>query len=384
MHRRTFAFATTLMTNTMMGLLSACGGGGADSASSGPPATSFNAALDSVSYNNFKAVGLQPTRVPQSSRFNGIRGYGNFFADGRASLFVARLTYNVATTTPSTASPAVFEFWSLGTNGNYTLDPLKISSGSGCIHPRKAVVADFNHDGRPDIVVACHGHDAAPFAGERMKIVLSESDGRYRIADAANDIGFFHGVTAGDIDGDGWADLVAVNSMESATAIVFLNQKDGSFKRDGNARLPNAVAGKQYFTVELLDVNGDGKADLFFGGHEWERSSATVVLLNPGNGNFLGVVPTTIPAVANEGVVLDVTTTGTGNNRALWVLRTSGGDGTFYVGRTVQRLSWPGLASSIVYANRSTPWTTWLIPATVAGVPSLSSDDLNDGIVIAQ
>lgn len=47
-----------------------------------------------------------------------------------------------------------------------------------------------------------------------------------------------------------------------------------------------------------------------------------------------------LPAVANEGVVLDFTVLdadGDGANE-IYVVRTSGGDGTFYQSRTVQRV----------------------------------------------
>ena len=125
-------------------------------------------------------------------------------------------------------------------------------------------------------------------------------------------------------------------------------------------------------------MNGDAKADLFFGGHEWENSSATIVLVNPGNGNFLGVMPTVIPAVANEGVVLDVTATGSGNScapRAATAPSTSAAPCNVSAGP-----AWPAASPTPTAAP---PGTTWLIPATVAGVPSLVSDDLQDGVVIA-
>jgi hypothetical protein len=369
-------------------LLVGCGGGGGgDAAPVLPSATSFNANLEATSYRNFKEAGLTPVVLPASRRFGSIRAYGDFFGNGRADVFIAQLTYSPTTSTPATASAALFEFWRKEANGTFTYVADKVSGGIGCIHPRKGVVADFNHDGRPDIAVACHGYDASPFPGERMKIVLSESDGRYRVQDLSTDVGFFHNVAAGDLDGDGWADLVAVNNFDAASAFVLLNQRNGTFQREALQRLPADVAGKQYFTVELLDVDGDGKADLFFGGHEWTNntgngSSPTVVFVNPGTGNFLGVSPSVVPAIPGQGVVLDATATGSGADRALWVLRTSGGGTTFYQGRLMQRVAWPSLASTTPYVGPAVPWTPWVIPATLGGVPSLVSDDAQDGVVV--
>ena len=74
---------------------------------------------------------------------------------------------------------------------------------NGCIHPRKAIVADFNGDGRPDIFVACHGYDATPFPGEANKVVLSQPNGTYVTSNASADVGFHHGAAAADLNGDG-------------------------------------------------------------------------------------------------------------------------------------------------------------------------------------
>lgn len=367
------------------------GGGGGDTVApgGGNGATAFNANLEGTSYQNFKAAGVTPVTLPANRRFGSIRAYGDFFGNGRLDLFVAQLTYSPGSSTPSTATPALFEFYQRSATGAFTYSAAKISGGTGCIHPRKAAVADFNRDGKLDIAIACHGYDAPPHPGERMKILLSQSDGRYVIQDVSVDVGFFHNVAAGDLDGDGWPDLIAVNNFDSASAIVLVNNRNGGFAREQAARLPRTIAGNQYFTVELLDVDGDGKADLFFGGHEWTNNasngtSPTVVYVNPGNGNFLAVAATIIPAIALQGVVLDATATGAGATRALWVVRTSGGGSTFYQGRVLQRISWPSLTSTVPYNSGATPWTPWVIPATVAGVPSLVSDDAQDGVVVSQ
>jgi hypothetical protein len=74
-----------------------------------------------------------------------------------------------------------------------------------------------------------------------------------------------------------------------------------------------------YFSVELVDVDADGKLDLLLGGHEWE-GAPTSLFINPGSNNFSSASRITIPAVANEEVVLDFTVTGSGATRAIWVV----------------------------------------------------------------
>lgn len=367
-------------------ILQACGGGSSASSTTGGTGLPGLSGVSSLSYSNFKNVGLTPQVLPSGRSGPGtVRGYADFSGNGRLDLFAATLTYSPSTSTPATATPSIFEFWRKQSDGSFVLDSQLLTSSSGCIHPRKAVVADFNGDQRPDVFVACHGYDASPFPGEKNKIVLSQSNGRYVIQDASVDIGFHHSGSAVDLDGDGDVDVVVTNNFDPASAYVLLNQGNGTFVREGGAsRLPAAIAGpKNYFSVELLDVDEDGKADLVMGGHDWE-GAPTVVLINPGNNDFSAVTPVTVPAVANEGVVLDFAATGTGASRALWVLRTSGGDGTFYQSRTIQKVAWPGLVSTTVLNDRPAQWFPWLLPANISGQAVMVSDDSTVGVSVAQ
>ncbi|MDB5936336.1 MAG: hypothetical protein JWQ01_3680 [Massilia sp.] len=373
----------------VVALIAGCGGGGGTQSSTpaapvvAPPAPAPAApiAVLSSSYQNFKNIGLSQQSLPASVRNTLARGYADFAQRGVVDLFTATQTYSPTTSTPATATPSEFAFWRKQADGSYVKDTALLSENTGCIHPRKAVIADFNNDGRPDVFVACHGYDALPFPGERSKIVLSQPNGTYAIKDASPDVGFFHGATAADLNGDGWVDLIVVNNFDAASAIVMLNKGDGTFVREQAPRLPAAIRNKPYFSVELVDINEDGKLDLLLGGHEFD-GAATVALINPGNNDFSSVTPVILPAVANEGVALDFTLTGTGASRAIWVLRTSGGDGTFYQSRVVQKIMWPTLASTVPLNKRPAQWVAWLIPTTVGGQNAVASDDAAAGLSI--
>ena len=156
-----------------------------------------------------------------------------------------------------------------------------------------------------------------------------------------------------------------------------------SFQREVKSRLPSSIGGKNYFTIELIDVNEDNKLDLLLGGHEWE-GSGTIVLINPGNNNFSNVTPIIIPEVPNEGVVFDFTFTGTGNNRMLWILRTSGGDGTFYQSRVIQKVLWSTLQSTVILNERPAQWIPWIIPTTIGGTKVIAGDNESLGVSIPQ
>jgi hypothetical protein len=338
-------------------------------------------AVQDTSYKNFKQVGLTPQTLPTGA--SDARAYADFFRRGRLDLFTTELTYSPDTSTPATATPALFKMWHRQANGTFVQAPGDMST-QGCIHPRKAVVADFNHDGRPDVFVACHGYDAAPFPGERSKLVLSRADGSFVVQDASNDVGFFHSATAADLNGDGLPDVIVTDTSDSDSMFVLINQGGGQFQREASSRMPSFVAGgKSYFTVELVDVNEDGKLDLLVGGHEFQTGT-TALFLNPGGNDFSSVAPTLLPTVANEGVVLDFAVTGTGSDRTLWVLRTSGGDGTFYASRVVQKVLLGSLASSVPLNARPAQWVPWIVPATVGGQAVIVSDDARAALSLPQ
>jgi FG-GAP-like repeat len=237
-------------------LLYGCGGGGDSNSGSAPTPPLVTA---ETSYKNFKSVGLTPQTLPTGRTGVGtVRAYGDFSRSGQLDLFTATLTY-WPPTTPAAATPSIFEFWRKQANGTFLKDTQMLASPDGCIHPRKAIVADFNGDGRPDVFVACHGFDAAPFPGERNKIILSQANGTYVTQDASSDIGFFHSASAADLNGDGLPDVVVTNNFDPASAFVLLNQGGDAFQREASARLPSSIGGKPYFSVELVDpttVNG--------------------------------------------------------------------------------------------------------------------------------
>jgi len=118
------------------------------------------------------------------------------------------------------------------------------------------IVADVNDDGAPDVIVADGGGGVTPF--------LNGGNGTLRTTGTVStSSGMVSGLAAGDLNGDGNADIVTANSLlghsdSEQTDSVLLGNGDGTFTRAVVYRNP----GRQPTTVRLADLNGDGNLDV--------------------------------------------------------------------------------------------------------------------------
>lgn len=384
----------TVVTVSSSGLVTAVGEGQTQVSASVESVSGSTVAVVThpvaTSYQNFKERGYQPADIPlgASSSWFGMteeaHAFGDFYGEGPGTqaMFTASVIYDVSEG-PAAANPSVFRFWR-NQGGTFIEDNTIMTTPiEPCLHPRKALAADYNLDGRVDIFVACTGFDGGDFPGEPNQVLLSQPGGGYVLTEASPDVGFWHGASDGDLDGDGYLDIVAVEGGDRA---VFMNDGDGTFTRVPATRLPGSeefgFEGGTFFTTTLVDVNEDGRLDLLLGGHEWgHEKNITGIWINPGNNDFSNVTPIVIPAVQDEGVVLDFAMMGTGSTRSVWVLRTGGNVdySRFYDSTVLQRFDVSSGTASVVYnvRNASTNvWPAWIIPYTRDGVLYMGSSDL--------
>src|SRR5439155_9441 len=97
---------------------------------------------------------------------------------------------------------------------------------------RNLVVADFDGDGLPDLFVADHGPDAAPFPGGQSHLFMGTKAGHLvdeTQARLPSALAFTHDACAGDVNGDGASDIYLANQWPAGPPRPYLNDGGGRF-----------------------------------------------------------------------------------------------------------------------------------------------------------
>jgi hypothetical protein len=120
--------------------------------------------------------------------------------------------------------------------------------------------ADFDGDGRADLAVAYTSFELATWRSG-VDVLLSRPGGRWErhALFAAETRKGPVALAAGDLDGDGHQDLVALTA--TGETLVFLGNDKGSFTREKTP--PPAYPGAcRAAHVELADLDGDGRDEV--------------------------------------------------------------------------------------------------------------------------
>jgi hypothetical protein len=219
-------------------------------------------------------------------------------------------------------------------NGDGTFAPR--TSRNVDFDPTSLVAGDFNGDGNLDLAVTC---------AETNDVVVLLGDGKGLFGPAvAYEAGLFPaGLVTGDFTGTGRSDLVTANYNANNVSLLRDNS-NGTFRAavDYRARTPQGVA--------FGDFNGDGAADVVvIQAQTVRRTTNLTTYLGNGNGEFTKVVKTALRVGGSDTAApiglaigdfnrdgkLDVALVGPSNHAGQSVAIFFGqGDGTFVAGPT--------------------------------------------------
>lgn len=268
------------------------------------------------------AIGPQP--LPSEVASGNAVAFADFFQDGTYSMVTHSLLYNVNDPSTSTDYGQIYFYKNVnGTWVDHTADIL--SNTTGCLHPRKAIVSDFNGDGKPDVFFSCTGFDAATFPGEQSHVLLSQPDGTYKNVTLPY-TAYAHGASAADFGGKGFADIVITDTSVQHTPYFLVNNGDGTFSQNFT-RLPTVIpygygqiplqapasscngCNSNIYDAELIDLKNIGKYDLFLIGLAPDGTQgnwAPTIFHNNGDNTYSESNITTLPYNQQYQQALDV------------------------------------------------------------------------------
>jgi hypothetical protein len=206
--------------------------------------------------------------------------FADFNRDGRVDILIAPSFFENYPKLP-------IEIWLQepdGTFVNRTSDVIEgpVPTTGFVVDP---LVADFNDDGQPDVLLVDTGLEDAqvcPCDGENLTLLLSQPNGRMVDASSRispNPLGFYHNGSVADVDGDGHLDVMitdlGIGSSPLTNGVFFLmGDGRGNFTRS-ESRVPASIRFRT-FAEKLLNVqdpqnvsgaafadfDGDGRVDI--------------------------------------------------------------------------------------------------------------------------
>jgi hypothetical protein len=245
---------------------------------------------------------------------------GDFNGDGKVDVAVINLA--------SSTSPSVAIL--LG-NGDGTFQPPTPTQVLGGLSNAGLIAGDFNHDGKLDLVVPITGPQIGVYS---VAVLPGKGDGTFNAPVYTGLSGQPGSIQSADFNGDGKPDLLVTNL--STTVSVLLGNADGTFQAALNSS-PVMADFTFIGSAAIADFNHDGRLDVVFCGD----SSQIWELTGNGDGTFQPAVETVlpIPLHATRLAVADLNSDGnpdlvvTDFNGSVQAI-TGNGDGTFSPGES--------------------------------------------------
>jgi hypothetical protein len=158
----------------------------------------------------------------------------------------------------------------------------------------KICVGDFNHDGRMDMA-------GIGFSGSKVDVFTQQTNGTMAFsAQYTVSYGGYNDLKAGDVNGDGWTDIVAMSGQGFNPNVSVLIQTNGGF-----APVVYYDIGGNELTagVGIGDVNGDGRNDIVvsYGGN---RPTSFIAIFRQQSNGLLALTSTNASYDIPEPIVI--------------------------------------------------------------------------------
>ena len=147
--------------------------------------------------------------------------------------------------------------------------------------PHGVVIADFNKDGKQDVVVV-----SSSGTSQNVYVLLGNGDGTLQPATVMSVNGSLYAIAVGDFNKDGNLDLAVVDNANSAV-LILLGNGDGTFVQPTTAN--TCSTGAQPVALAVADLNGDGNLDIVtanYGSSTTNGANSVTVCLGDGAGGF--------------------------------------------------------------------------------------------------